>query len=79
MQVDRTVTGLFLYVVGGALAFSIFVFPWATLDVVLYLLAQAMIIAGFCLIGAYAQETFSTDTRGFMFAALDSISKVNSS
>ena len=33
-------------------------------------------VAGFFLIGTYTPEAFSTDTRSFMFAALDSTSKV---
>ena len=44
--------------------------------IVLYVLSQATIVAGFFLIDTYAHEVFSTDTRNFAFLMLDSMSKV---
>ena len=40
------------------------------------IILQGLKVAGFFLIGTYTPEAFSTDTRSFMFAALDGTSKV---
>ena len=39
-------------------------------------IAQGIIVSGWFVIGTYTPEVFSTDTRSFMFAALDGTSKV---
>ncbi len=70
---------LLIYPVDGLLAMSFYFLPAEAITsrVVVFILAQALIIASFFLIDAFTPELFSTDARNSTFSFLDSLSKVS--
>ena len=48
-----------------------------TLSVLAFFLLQGIIVASFATVVTYTPEVFSTDSRQFSFALLDSVSKVS--
>lgn len=70
---------LIMYGMAGICGVLFWFFPvsWTDARVVLFIVAQGLIVTDFYLVDTYIPEVFSTDTRSFAFAFLDSVSKVN--
>ena len=67
-----------MYLLAGLTGMAFLLVPVGVVmpAVILFVLAQALIVADFFVIDTYVPEVFSTDFRNFVFGLLDSISKV---
>lgn len=65
------------FLLGGILGILFLAFPvrFLLIRVGLLVLTQGLIVADFCLLDTFTPEAFSTDTRNFVLALLDGVSK----
>ena len=65
------------YIFSGILGLAFLANLSTAASVVLFVLLQGWVVSCFFLLDAYTPDLFSTDTRNFAFALLDSVSKVS--